>query len=246
MAEINTNNSANKNQDFFGGNAVLDESIDLDALIASAKAPETVKEEKKVVSPLEAAMNAPHENGLVVTKEEYEKGLEQGPKENMAMTTERVEEMENKVSELDDTMKKRKAVIVIKQAMTQTDYVEMMNEIHSVHFDENDKAYFDYKDTNGNPVTPRFVRIRTDNDITFEEESKYTKLASDEEKAEVLANNENVNTNNEKNTTDKPSDELAVKKDNIIKILIDKTGFGTDFHLLMMKRKRFLMHKRFV
>ena len=117
MAEINTNNSANKNQDFFGGNAVLDESIDLDALIASAKAPETVKEEKKVVSPLEAAMNAPHENGLVVTKEEYEKGLEQGPKENMAMTTERVEEMENKVSELDDTMKKRKAVIVIKQAM---------------------------------------------------------------------------------------------------------------------------------
>lgn len=238
MAEINTNNSANKNQDFFGGNAVLDESIDLDALIASAKAPETVKEEKKVVSPLEAAMNAPHENGLVITKEEYEKGLEQGPKENMAMTTERVEEMENKVSELDDTMKKRKAVIVIKQAMTQTDYVEMMNEIHSVHFDENDKAYFDYKDTNGNPVTPRFVRIRTDNDITFEEESKYTKLASDEEKAEVLANNENVNTNNEKNTIDKPSDELAVKKDNIIKILIDKTGFGTDFHFTDDEKKK--------
>ena len=194
MAEINTNNSANKNQDFFGGNAVIDESIgiDLDALIASAKAPETVNEEKKV-SPLEAAMNAPHENGLVVTKEEYEKGLEQGPKENMAMTTERVEEMENKVSELDDTMKKREAVIVIKQAMTQTDYVEMMNEIHSVHFDDNNKAYFDYKDTNGNPLTPRFVRLRTENDISFEEESKYTKLANDEERAKVLANKEQVN-----------------------------------------------------
>ena len=165
-----------------------DETINLASLIQNtAKAQNAVEvtkpvQEERVVtptitntntlSPLEQmkAKNASAEKGISITKEEFEKGQDKAPQKNMMLNDERVEAIKETANEMDETLKRRKAIVVVKRPTTDQETTELMMEIDSVVFDANGNASIKYEDDNGNPAEPRFIRLRTPEDPEFDEE----------------------------------------------------------------------------
>lgn len=211
---INTIQPQDENKTVSENGAVRDESMDLASLVKHArddKEKKEVKEEKKI-SPLEQLKNhnETSSKGLVVTNEELESGKEQ-PLKNFAFNDERMGFINKKLNELDSSLEKRKAIVVIKKPETQFEFMTMMEEIDSVEF-EDGKAVIKYYDKYDNPVEPTYIRLRTEEDPPFDDDIDRKMIE------------ESLKSNNEEVTK---VEDTELK--NTVQIIIDKTGLGVDF-----------------
>lgn len=129
---------------------------------------------------------------------------------------ERMAAIDDTIHELDESIKKREAVILIKNPVTQTEFVQAMIEIDSVKFDSLGKAYVDMgTDSAGNKIVPAFIRVREEDEELFDFESVgLSKDASNKDYIDGKVESEPIK---------------KLEKGNTVKILIDKTGLGTDF-----------------
>lgn len=252
-----------KNSNNIFDNAVKDDNIDLSSFITTSPATvpmmtsqETVSskstDNKNVIdiskqstttntSPLAAELNKQKNNilGAVVTKKQMEEGKERTVFEN-PMADERRERMGQTIDESEMLLKQRAAVIPLKQFESAQEYTDMVHEISLVKFDKDGKAYFEYeKDSNGNNIIPKFIRLRTENDPPFSKENDYLVMNRDAENARRIADGKepipsSVPLTEKVEDIDKKEDD----KSRTINLIIDKTGLGTDFILTEDERKK--------
>ena len=182
------------------------------------KEPEVVNTEE--LSPLEQMKlakknSANNGKGIVMTNEELQKNSIDGPKRDFVHNDERMSDIQQSINDLDESIKKRQAVTLIKHPEDQAQFTQAMIEIDMVKFDSLGKAYIDIRDDEGNPVQPQFIRIRQDDEPIFDFDS--------------MGVNPNVNKEMSENSGDAPElDEKQLAKAKTVQILIDKTGFGAN------------------
>ena len=246
-----------KNSNNIFDNAVKDDAMDLSEFITtpttqkptvetspidSALSDNTPKSNKEL-SPLAAELNRKKnaQLGATVTRKEMEDGKERTVFEN-PMADERRERMKTTMDESEMLLKQRAAIIPLKQFESSTEYSQMVHEISLVRFDETGKAYFDYeKDSNGNNVIPKFIRLRTENDPPYSKENDYLVMNRDAENARRIADGKEPIPDSVPLTAkveDIEHKEEEDTKSKTINLIIDKTGLGTDFILSEDERKK--------
>ena len=246
-----------KNGNNIFDNAVKDDAMDLSEFIT----PPTTQKPTVVTSPIDSTLsdNTPKSNkelsplaaelnrkknaqlGATVTRKEMEDGKERTVFEN-PMADERRERMKATMDESEMLLKQRAAIIPLKQFESSTEYSQMVHEISLVRFDETGKAYFDYeKDSNGNNVIPKFIRLRTENDPPYSKENDYLVMNRDAENARRIADGKEPIPDSVPLTAkveDIEHKEEEDTKSKTINLIIDKTGLGTDFILSEDERKK--------
>ena len=245
-----------KNGNNIFDNAVKDDAMDLSEFITttttqkptvetspidSALSDNTPKSNKEL-SPLAAELNRKKnaQLGATVTRKEMEDGKERTVFEN-PMADERRERMKATMDESEMLLKQRAAIIPLKQFESSTEYSQMVHEISLVRFDETGKAYFDYeKDSNGNNVIPKFIRLRTENDPPYSKENDYLVMNRDAENARRIADGKEPIPDSVPLTAKVEDIEHKEEdtKSKTINLIIDKTGLGTDFILNEDERKK--------
>lgn len=245
-----------KNSNNIFDNAVKDDAMDLSEFITtpttqkptvetspidSALSDNTPKSNKEL-SPLAAELNRKKnaQLGATVTRKEMEDGKERTVFEN-PMADERRERMKATMDESEMLLKQRAAIIPLKQFESSTEYSQMVHEISLVRFDETGKAYFDYeKDSNGNNVIPKFIRLRTENDPPYSKENDYLVMNRDAENARRIADGKEPIPDSVPLTAKVEDIEHKEEdtKSKTINLIIDKTGLGTDFILSEDERKK--------
>lgn len=245
-----------KNGNNIFDNAVKDDAMDLSEFITtpttqkptvetspidSALSDNTPKSNKEL-SPLAAELNRKKnaQLGTTVTRKEMEDGKERTVFEN-PMADERRERMKATMDESEMLLKQRAAIIPLKQFESSTEYSQMVHEISLVRFDETGKAYFDYeKDSNGNNVIPKFIRLRTENDPPYSKENDYLVMNRDAENARRIADGKEPIPDSVPLTAKVEDIEHKEEdtKSKTINLIIDKTGLGTDFILSEDERKK--------
>ena len=245
-------------ENVFGGRK--DESIDVLSAIAdieneTASLSDTKKE---ALTPLEEArlQKAKSTQGMVISNKELNDGLNKGPTKDIVHGT-REEEFSKSFDDMDVTLNKRKAVVMVRQPVTQIDYMNMMTEIEAVKFKGDGTAYFDIgpdvKDENERYIEShalpqgykmQFVRLRTENDPPFEKDELSKNFKVDEVTRKV-----SLKTDDDKKEDTKSAEEKKVEasedgfdlsdtdKKNI-EIIIDKTGLGIDFQFTDEERAK--------
>ena len=245
-----------KNGNNIFDNAVKDDAMDLSEFITtpttqkptvetspidSALSDNTPKSNKEL-SPLAAELNRKKnaQLGTTVTRKEMEDGKERTVFEN-PMADERRERMKATMDESEMLLKQRAAIIPLKQFESSTEYSQMVHEISLVRFDETGKAYFNYeKDSNGNNVIPKFIRLRTENDPPYSKENDYLVMNRDAENARRIADGKEPIPDSVPLTAKVEDIEHKEEdtKSKTINLIIDKTGLGTDFILNEDERKK--------
>ena len=193
----------------------------------------TAEDDDATLSPLERLkkQRALQQKGMVISKQELEEGRADNISADMSMNDDRLQAFADAEKDLDETLRKRAAVIVKKipnggqDGKDGIEFTEMMMEIDAVRFDANGKPYINLVDSNGNHVEPKYIRIRTENDPPFDPEvNEFTRntqqVESNESNNAVMDNS----TNDDNDTT-----EVSDEKKKIVQVIIDKTGYGTDF-----------------
>ena len=188
-------------------NETVDEQITVQKDVTTNNVPNTELTPLQKMK-LEKSNNS---GGVIVDNEELEKGMDKAPDGNIIYREDRIESFNNAINDLDDSTNKRNAVIITTKPVSQEDFVECMLEIDSVEFDENGKAYFNYKDKEGNDITPKFCRLRQEGEDYFDYENMGIEKPSE-------------SSDNGENSTEDDSE-----KKKIVQVLIDKTGLGIDF-----------------
>ena len=214
-----------------------DESIDIDKLINSqqpqqqAEQPVQVEEPKvEEVKPTEVVAQAPVQTEAPDVQPKVEspeniKGLiinnkdlvdSNGPKLDFMENEERTADLERTVAEHDEMIRKRNAVTIIKNTSGPDEYIKMMDELNAVEFQPDGTAIINYKDDDGNPLEPEFIKIREAGDDSFD--------------ASAFGVNETP-VKPEQPSSNKTPEEIAAEEErkNIINVIIDKTGMGIDF-----------------
>lgn len=232
--------SENKKKNIFAEDN-KDSAIPLDKLLAEMKESSTANtkttdiektnssnkvEEKKALSPLEQLKleKEKTKGGMIVSNEELEKGKVQAPTRNIVYNDDRLENFQKAQDDLDNSLKKRNAVKVLVQPQNEIEYVQLISEIDSIVFDENGKARFTLVDDEGNPVEPKYCKIREENEEVFD----FSTLSEYEQKQ--IANKNNTDTENKTSEdSNEKTEEISEEKKKIVQVLIDKTGLGTDF-----------------
>jgi len=218
----NSINEINNNSFFSDSGAQRDESIPLDSLIKAKKenTPQQT-EKKKELSPLEQMKVSKENNnsGMEISNE----ALKEKELRNPIMDDQRLSEFEERELELDESINKRKAIVVIKEPTNSFEYMNLMMELDSVVLHDDGTATIEYKDKHGNPMTPQYIRLREDGDEAFD-------LGKDKKAMAERAKMKDVSAPPENNDSgaiagDAPDDEL----NKTVQVLIDKTGLGTDF-----------------
>lgn len=245
-----------KNGNNIFDNAVKDDAMDLSEFITTpttqkptvvtspidSTLSDNTPKSNKELSPLAAELNRKKNEqlGATVTRKEMEDGKERTVFEN-PMADERRERMKATMDESEMLLKQRAAIIPLKQFESSTEYSQMVHEISLVRFDETGKAYFDYeKDSNGNNVIPKFIRLRTENDPPYSKENDYLVMNRDAENARRIADGKEPIPDSVPLTAKVEDIEHKEEdtKSKTINLIIDKTGLGTDFILSEDERKK--------
>ena len=230
----------NKEGNLFDGSIpTKDESLDIMSIVKTKKASSaSVEDEKplekdtavKKITPLERMMQENEKNnskGLVATNEELEKGS--GQIKDFSMNDERLKSMDDAVEDLNETLRRRAAIVVTKQPKTDQEQRELMYEIDCVYFKENGEAYIDCRDNNEQPVAPKYIRLRTPEDPEFDKSTFQNVDANQklDDKGETSENNKS----NEISAED-------TEKKETLNILIDKTGLGINYDFSDEEREK--------
>ena len=168
---------------------------------------------KTELSPLEKAMlEAENPSGMVVENSDLEAGKDSGPKKDIVHNDNRKQQWEESIEAFDENIKKRESVILLKQPTNQVEYIELMDEIESVVFDDNGVASFPPG------VEPKYCRIRQDGEEINDFESLDNTFKTEED--------EDV------------EPELSEEAKKTIEVIIDKTGLGVDFAFSEEEKKK--------
>ena len=194
---------------------------------------ETDKPEVKSPLELEQERISNSSLGLSVSKKEFEDANTPKPIRSYAENDERIKAMTDAVDESDFLLKQRMAIVPLKQYADDREYVQMVNEISHVSIDDNGKAYFKpIIDSDGNeiPFEPKFIRLRTEDDPPFSIENDSI-LVNGKVKEIKTDENGNVIESTSANSDDDP-------KSKSVKIIIDKTGLGTNIEFTDDERQK--------
>lgn len=218
----NSINEINNNSFFSDSGAQRDESIPLDSLIKAKKenTPQQT-EKKKELSPLEQMKVSKEKNssGMEISND----ALKEKELRNPIMDDRRLSEFEERELELDESINKRKAIVVIKEPTNSFEYMNLMMELDSVVLHDDGTATIEYTDKHGNPMTPQYIRLREDGDEAFDLGKDKKAMAERAKMKDVSAPPENNDSGAIAGAA--PDDEL----NKTVHVLIDKTGLGTDF-----------------
>lgn len=229
-------------EDIIAGMKTNNTNIEKENKNEASNKPENEQSSK---SPLDIALEEKkkHGSGLVVSNEELENGKDNGPKGDIIHNDERMGDFQKSIDELDDTFDKRKHVTVIKKPMNDAEYIQLMEEVEAIRIGEDGKPYFDFVDSDGNHLTnviPVFCKLKeeSDEDFDFSVLNEYEKNSI--KKGKEFNNGESVYNGDTSNKEDELDDEdkISEEKKKTVEILIDKTGFGTDFKFTDEERKK--------
>lgn len=173
--------------------------------------------------------------GLQVTKKELENG-EEKPLLDFSENEERMENMQKRVDEFDDTLEKRKLVVLLKQPASPQEYAELVSEIDSVVIKDGVPT-IDCRDSENKHVEPVFIRLRTEQDPPFSmegDEMLLNKEASSEEVAKMVREG----TLQKQETNPEKTSDLSEKSQKLVEILIDKTGLGVNWDFTPEERQK--------
>lgn len=192
------------------GGAVKSEEIDLTALTSLTR--QKPVEEEKVVSPIDAAIIAAKnaEKGLVAKTED----LNQSGIRSITDSDERREEFNETVSEMQDTTEKAKKVYQVIKPTNEVETAEMMEEISKVVIDDN-----------GNVIVPtgaKYIRPKVKAKDNTTGDDIYVIPTDNAVVAPAEA------TPDTDTSTDAEEKDDNADKANLISLLIDKTGLGSD------------------
>ena len=241
------------NQDDVLNSVEQDSNIDLSQFIKTKKndEPDTdihtseVSEEKNTnttneKSPLEREMERrkSQQRGISMTKEEFEKSNAPKQIRSFAENDERIQTMIEAQEDSDLMLKKRAAVVPLIAFNDQTEYVQIIDEISHVSFDENGKAYFKKdRDSDGNeiPFSPKYIRLRTENDPPFSRENDYKILMKANNISDESTESKTNSTSTENTSISSTPD---TRKQDTVQIIIDKTGLGTNISFTDEERRK--------
>ena len=242
----------NENQSVFdSSNISRDENLDIASMLDAVKTEQKEQAEEKPVlkpapekklSPLEKLKAENAGPGLVLNNDEVKK--DEAPHGNIIYNDERMAEIEKEVQNYDKDMEKRNKVTVIRKPMNHIEYIQLMDEIESVHTHEDGSVTIDTVDNFGNPVKPSFIKVREEGDAEFDysvltdvekEEIKSNKEVSEETKKAIDQSSTKAADDEEE---EEKKDDISPEKRKIVEILIDKTGFGTDFKFTPEEREK--------
>ena len=235
----------------FFTNATQDDSIDLNALLRQAKenretaakaesipepapveAPSEEVKEEKPLSPLQQMKAAGNNQlGMVVDTTELQKAEEavNGPKKLITYSESRSNAIDDRISDFDNSIEKRKHVVMLAN-IQQGDprWADLINEIDSLEMGPD--GNWKYRDG----VTPVFTRLRTAEDPEF----------GTVPDAQIVHGGATAASVEEEAKEETPEEGEAAltpeeqKKNEIVKILIDKTGFGANFDFTEEERSK--------
>ena len=209
-----------------------DNTLDLESILKEAQNKEKVEDEVadtsestiKTTKRDEEALS-PLEKMKLEKEAKVQKGLEvktsdlksEGPTKNIMYNDDRVNAWKDSINEMDEEIKKREAIVVIKKPENKFEYMQMMVEISMVAFDENGKPYINNKgvDEMGEEVIHeiKYIRIRKEGEEAFD----------------PTAYKEYEDKENDSDDSEHDTPEISEEKKKTVQILIDKTGLGTDF-----------------
>ena len=206
----------------------------------------------RVLSPLEQELERRKNGqlGMSIKADSFDDGVSERPVKLFSENEERMKELEEAQAESDDLLKKRAYVVPLIQYNTQEEYVDMVNEIDKVIINPDGTASYNYpKDSNGNIIKPKYIRLRTPEDPPFSMENDKLLLENEANNRERVANGQapiSLDTYVKQKNGDAPatvSQEGEVspeeaKKNNVVQLIIDKTGLGTDFMLSDEEKKK--------
>lgn len=167
-------------------------------------------EKEKELTPLEK-MKLQQQNKVIGQTVSNEALAEDAaPLRDFVHNDERMEDIDETLKELDNSIEKRNAVVIKRQPQNGLEFAQAMLEIDCVKFDSLGKAYIDLKDAQGHDLEPVYIRIRKDDEDLFDYNDLDQKFRNKDE---------------EEVDPDSPEG----KKKKTIEVLIDKTGLGSDF-----------------
>ena len=228
----NIKNPENELDNNFFADAQRDEDINLGDLIRKKKTETntTTEAAKPKLSPLEQmkADKAANTTGLVVDNEKLKQGDLRNPIEN----DDRLNDFKKEEAQLDSMIDKRKYAVQIRQPQNQFEFSQLTREIDAIVV-ENGKASINLIDGNGEKIEHQFIRLRTENDPEYGTVSD--RSISNTEVPQQNTNTEvEVTTSNDDTTNNNQNDDMK----DVIKVIIDKTGFGTDFMFNEEEKKK--------
>lgn len=228
----NIKNPENELDNNFFADAQRDEDINLGDLIRKKKTETntTTEAAKPKLSPLEQmkADKAANTTGLVVDNEKLKQGDLRNPIEN----DDRLNDFKKEEAQLDSMIDKRKYAVQIRQPQNQFEFSQLTREIDAIVV-ENGKASINLIDGHGEKIEPQFIRLRTENDPEYGTVSD--RSISNVEVPQQNTNTEvEVTTSNDDTTNNNQNDDMK----DVIKVIIDKTGFGTDFMFNEEEKKK--------
>jgi hypothetical protein len=228
----NIKNPENELDNNFFADAQRDEDINLGDLIRKKKTETntTTEAAKPKLSPLEQmkADKAANTTGLVVDNEKLKQGDLRNPIEN----DDRLNDFKKEEAQLDSMIDKRKYAVQIRQPQNQFEFSQLTREIDAIVV-ENGKASINLIDGHGEKIEPQFIRLRTENDPEYG-------TVSDRSISNTEVPQQNTNTeveditSNDDTTNNNQNDDMK----DVIKVIIDKTGFGTDFMFNEEEKKK--------
>lgn len=176
--------------------------------------------------------------GMTVNSEEFDDGVSEKPIRLYSENEERMNALENAQKESEILFEKRKHIVPLIQYSTQEEYVKMIDEIDRVIINPDGTVSYNYeKDENGNPIQPQFIRLRTKEDPPYSKENDFN-LLKEINTEEYKNNNEDVKTNKFNRSEEPVKSADKTKKESVVKLIIDKTGLGTDFMLSDEEKKK--------
>ena len=182
--------------------------MDLQSLVTKAN---EKKEAENTLSALDKAIQS-KQDGIVVSNDELaEAQKELEPVRPNRMTEEREEEFKEAVNDLTDLSDKAKSIKVVNRPNDALEMASLMDELEDTTIDEN-----------GNAVVPegsKYIRPRTEEDG---EANSPQSLAAEGISADDQSDDDNI-TDPELKLRNKQE-----RRSNIVKILIDKTGLGSN------------------
>lgn len=176
------------------------------------------------------------QRGMSISREEFEAGKERTEFHSPVESDRRINDIEQALTDTDIMLKKRAAIIPLKQYENPQEYTQMVHEISLVEFDENGKAYIKYEvDDEGRKIGLSMIRLRTENDPPFDKENDFLQMQRDNANRQRIAMGQEPIGNDvplKAPVADVvPENAISEEKQQIVQFIIDKTGLGADFVL---------------
>lgn len=227
-----------------------DESIDISSLLSNIKEENSNKSsdttekkldlDKKEEQPKNDNAAKPYEGkGLVINNKDFVNTMN-APKTNVM--EKKIEDLKNEnLSSMDDTMAKRERVTVIKNPTDKLELAQMMDEIESVVINPDGSASLNYIGYDGKPTEPTFIRLRKEGEAPFDMDSiDPTFTVHNNESGATNENNDGElpAKDDENYEGTKELDEEEKRKEEIVNIIIDKTGLGANIDFTDEEREK--------